>query len=285
MIRTYTLLTKPGIILGNLITTVGGFALASHAFRSHFDFSLFLALSLGIFGVIGSACVFNNYIDREIDRKMERTKNRALAAGVISGKNAIYFAVFLAVFGFSMMIAFTNLLATLIAAVGFFIYVVLYSFWKHHKTSATLVGSIAGALPPVIGYTTASHAIDLGALLLFLILVFWQMPHFFAIAMWKIEDYRAASVPALPIAQGISTTKVQIFLYILAFTATVLLLPFYGYAGSAYLWVAAPLSLAWGALSLKGFFAKNDELWARQMFRLSLVIIMAFSLMISLNLS
>lgn len=280
MIRTYTLLTKPGIILGNLITTIGGFALAS---KGHFNFPLFLALSLGVFGVIGSACVFNNYIDREIDRKMERTKNRALAAGLISGKNAIYFAVFLAIFGFFMLIFFTNLLATLIAALGFFIYVVLYSFWKHHKTSATLVGSIAGALPPVIGYTTASHTIDLGALLLFLILVFWQMPHFFSIAVWRLEDYRAASVPALPIAQGISATKMQIFLYIIAFTATVLLLPFYGYTGSAYLFIATPLSLAWGALSLKGFFAKDDTLWARQMFRLSLLIILAFSLLISLS--
>lgn len=279
MLRTYTLLTKPGIILGNLITTVGGFALAS---KGHFDFFLFLYLSLGVFGVIGSACVFNNYIDRDIDRKMERTKNRALAAGLISGKNAIFFALALAVFGFLMLFLFTNLLATLIAALGFFIYVVLYSFWKHHKTSATLVGSIAGALPPVIGYTAASHTIDLGAILLFFILVFWQMPHFFAIAMWRLEDYRAASVPALPVAQGISATKIQIFLYIAAFTATLLLLPFYGYAGSFYLYVATPLSLAWGALSLKGFFVNDDILWARQMFRLSLLIILAFSILVSL---
>lgn len=280
MIRTYYLLTKPGIILGNLITTIGGFALAS---KGHFDAWLFLALSFGLTGVIGSACVFNNYIDRESDRKMARTKNRALAKGLITGKNALFFAAFLGILGFLILSLFTNLLAALIAAIGFFIYVALYSFWKHRATCATLVGSLAGALPPVIGYTASSHQLDLGALLLFLILVLWQMPHFFSIAMWKLEDYRAASIPVLPVKKGISTTKVQMLLYIIAFIFAATLLTLFGYTGTAYLIVSLPLGLAWGGLCLKGFKADNNPLWARQMFRLSLMIIMAFSLMISLD--
>lgn len=280
MIRTYYLLTKPGIILGNLITTIGGFALAS---QGHFDLGLFLALSFGLFGVIGSACVFNNYIDRESDRKMARTKNRALATGLIDGKRALFFAIVLGICGFLLLALFTNLLAALIAGVGFFIYVAMYSFWKHRTTYATLVGSIAGALPPVIGYISVSNQLDIGALLLFLILVLWQMPHFFSIAMWQIEDYRSASIPVLPIARGISTTKVQMLLYIVAFLFAVMLLPVFGYTGIAYLVIAIPLSLAWGALCLKGFNTENDKLWARQMFRLSLLIILVFSLMISLD--
>ncbi|MBX7067410.1 MAG: heme o synthase [Parachlamydiales bacterium] len=279
MIRTYYLLTKPGIIIGNLITTVGGFALAS---QSSFNLPLFLALCIGLGGVIGSACVFNNYIDRESDQKMRRTKHRALASGLISGKSAVLFAATIGFIGFSTLIICTNLLAAAIAAIGFFIYVGLYSFWKHHSTYATLVGSVAGAVPPVIGYVAASGKLDIGSILLFSILFLWQMPHFYSIAMWKMEDYRSASIPVLPLAQGIPATKVQMLLYIIAFLFTLLLLPLFTPVGAAYLVVSVPLSLAWGACSLMGFTAKDDQNWARQMFRISLLIIMAFSLMISL---
>ncbi len=280
MIKTYYLLMKPGIILGNLITTVGGFALAS---RGHFDLPLFLALGLGLAGVIGSACVFNNYIDRESDRKMSRTKNRSLAKGLITGKNAIVFAALIGVLGFLILSLFTNLLSALVAFFGFFIYVMLYSFWKHKTSYATLVGSVAGALPPVIGYTAAANRLDVGAGLLFLILVLWQMPHFFSIAMWRIEDYKAASIPVLPVLKGVSPTKVQMFLYITAYLIAVVCLSFMGYAGMAYLIVSVPLGVAWGWLCLKGFQAEDDKLWARQMFQLSLLIITAFSFMISLE--
>lgn len=280
MIRTYYLLAKPGIILGNLITTVGGFALAS---QGAFNVPLFFGVTIGLGGVIGSACVFNNYIDRESDRKMERTKTRALATGLISGKTALIFALILGLLGFSTLFFFTNILATAIAALGFFIYVGMYSFWKHHSTYATLVGSVAGAVPPVIGYVAAKGALDMGAFLLFSILFLWQMPHFYSIAMWKMEDYRSASIPVLPLAQGITATKVQILLYISALFIPLILLPLYTSVGSAYLIVSIPLSLGWGLLALKGFGAKNDHIWARQMFRLSLLIIMAFSIMISLD--
>lgn len=279
MIKTYYLLTKPGIIVGNLITTVGGFALAS---RGHFEPSLFFGLCAGLAGVIGSACVFNNYIDRESDRKMQRTKHRALASEIISGKAALFFAILIGLLGFSCLILITNLIAATIAAFGFFIYVAMYSFWKHHSTYATLVGSVAGAVPPVIGYAAASGTLDIGACLLFTILFLWQMPHFYSIAMWKMEDYRSGCIPVLPLSQGILTTKVHIFLYILAFLFTLLLLPLFSPVGPVYLAVSIPLSLAWGGYCLKGFTAKDDQHWARQMFRISLLIILAFSILIAL---
>src|SRR5579872_1139906 len=168
MIRTYYLLTKPGIIMGNLITTVSGFALAS---RGHLDGWLFLATLIGLGCVIASACVFNNYIDRDLDRKMARTKNRALVMGLISGRNAIYFAMILGVVGFIALILYTNLLAVIVAAVGFIVYVGLYSFWKTRTSYATLIGSVSGAVPPVVGYCAVSSQFDMGAALLFMILV------------------------------------------------------------------------------------------------------------------
>src|SRR5690606_7769436 len=117
MIKTYYLVTKPGIILGNLITTTAGFALAS---RGHFDLFLFLTMFCGLGAVIASACVFNNYIDLDADSKMKRTKNRPMVQGLISGRHAMLFASALGFLGFSILAYFTNLLAVVVASVGFF---------------------------------------------------------------------------------------------------------------------------------------------------------------------
>jgi protoheme IX farnesyltransferase len=277
VIRTYYLLTKPGIILGNLMTTGAGFALAS---RGNLNGSLFLSVLIGLGCVIASACVFNNYIDREIDKKMSRTKSRALAKGIISGRRALVFAMVLGLVGIAVLGIWTNLLATAVAFLGFFVYVVLYSFWKTKKTYATLVGSIAGALPPVIGYSAVSNRLDLGAVLLFSLLVLWQMPHFFSIAMFRLDDYSAANIPVLPVERGTRVTKIHMALYILAFTITTVLMTVFGYTGMAYLLVVVPLGFIWLGLSIRGFRAENDLVWARQMFRFSLLIVTALSLLI-----
>ncbi len=280
MIRTYYLLTKPGIIFGNLITTVAGFCLAS---KGHFDPWLFLAVFSGLGLVIASACVFNNYVDRDLDKKMARTKKRPLAMGLITGKHALIFASLIGFLGLAILSLYTNPLSAAIATLGFFIYVILYSLWKTETTYATLVGSISGALPPVIGYTAVANQIDVGALLLFLILVLWQMPHFFSIALFRLDDYKAAEVPVLPVKRGSYTTKVRMVLYITAFIVATILLAVFGYGGIAYLLVSLPLGIAWLALSLKGFDAENDQVWAKQMFRLSLVVITAISILLSIN--
>lgn len=280
MIRTYYLLTKPGIIMGNLITTVSGFALAS---RGHFDGWLFLATLIGLGCVIASACVFNNYIDRDLDRKMARTKHRALAQGLISGQSAIYFAIVLGCIGFTTLILYTNLLSVCVASIGFMIYVGLYSFWKSRTSYATIVGSISGAIPPVVGYCSVSHQFDMGAALLFMILVLWQMPHFYSIAIYRLTDYSAASIPILPQQKGNFITKVHMLLYIIAFIVATLMLIVFGYTGDAYLITAVILGLSWLYLCIRGFKSSDDQLWARNMFRLSLVIITLLSLMISID--
>lgn len=280
MIRTYYLLTKPGIIMGNLITTVSGFALAS---RGHIDGWLFLATLIGLGGVIASACVFNNYIDRDLDKKMTRTKHRALVKGLISGQSAIVFAIILGILGIATLAIYTNLLAVFVAAIGFFIYVALYSFWKTHSTYATAIGSVAGAIPPVVGYCAVSNQFDMGAALLFIILVLWQMPHFFSIAMYRLHDYTAASIPVMPVKKGSRATKVRMLVYVIGFMiASLLLIPF-GYTGYVYMGTAFVLGSAWIYLTIKGFKSEDDVLWARKMFRLSLVIITLLCIMISVD--
>ncbi|HSX03305.1 MAG TPA: heme o synthase [Rhabdochlamydiaceae bacterium] len=276
--KDYCLLTKPGIIFGNIITMAGGFALAS---KQGGESVSFLGAALGLSLMIASACVFNNYIDRALDQKMERTKKRALAAGSIPGPQALMFAVALGLLAIFFLFAFTNLLALSAALLGFAIYVGVYSFLKHRDSSATLVGSIAGAMPPLVGYTAKLNHLDSGAFFIFLIVALWQMPHFFAIALYRMDEYAAAKVPTLPIEKGVQHTKIQMFLYILAFIAALMLLPFFKYTGTLYLIGSSILSVSWLLLCIKGLKEQNYKLWARQMFLFSLVVIMGISALVS----
>jgi heme o synthase len=275
--KTYFLLTKPGIILGNAITTAGGFALAA---RNHFDIQLFLATLAGLSSIMASACIFNNFIDRNIDKKMARTNNRALVTGLITVPHAIVFAIFLGLVGTFFLTFFTNHLSVGIALFGFFVYVVLYSFSKYHTVHGTLIGSVAGAIPPVVGYCSASNRIDIGALLLFLMIAMWQMPHFFAIAIYRLEDYVKAAIPVLPIKKGILITKIQMLLYVVAFIIVSFLLTAFNYTGCLYLIATALLGVAWLWLCIQGFTCNNDHIWARKMFLFSLVIVTALCFVI-----
>jgi protoheme IX farnesyltransferase len=275
-IRSYSLLTKPGIMLGNAITVAGGYFLAA---RGEFSLWLFLASVVGLSLLIGSSCVFNNYIDRAADAKMARTKNRALATGSISVKSALLFAIVLGVLGLAFLGVYTNLLTVGIALFGFFVYVILYSFSKYYSMHGTLVGSIAGAVPPIVGYTAVSDQLDIGSFILFAILTLWQMPHFFAIAIFRQNDYAAASIPVLPIVKGMRTTKIHMLVYCVVFLAISPLLTVFGFTGYGYFALAVVLSLGWIGLALKGFSPLvNDLRWARKMFAYSLVVITSLSI-------
>ncbi|MGA8165602.1 MAG: heme o synthase [Waddliaceae bacterium] len=278
--KTYCLLTKPGIILGNIITMSGGFALAS---KGNIDVGLFLATLAGLALVIASGCVFNNYIDRDFDEKMARTKHRALVMGLVSTRQAMVFAIVLGVFGALFLALFTNLLTVMIALLGFFVYVVLYSISKYRSIHGTLVGSIAGAVPPVVGYCAVSNCLDAGALIVFTMIVMWQMPHFFAIAIYRLEDYLAASIPVLPIKKGIHRTKIHMMAYILAFMIASFLLTVFNYTGYTYLVIAALLGIAWLCLCVQGLNCDNHQHWARNMFLFSLVIVVVQCLIIPFN--
>lgn len=277
----YYLLTKPKIVLGNLVTLVAGFLLASGGV---FNFPLFAATFAGLAFIMASACVVNNYIDRNLDKKMERTKNRALVTGLITNKNALIFAVLLELIGNVILWIYTNPLTVLIAAIGYFVYVILYSLWKSRTIYGTAIGSIAGAVPPIVGYCAVSNRFDAGALIFFLMMVLWQMPHFFAIAVWHIKDYTAAGIPVLPVIKGMKITKIRMAIYILAFTIAAAMLTVFNYTGYIYLTTVIAISLTWLALSIAGFNSKKDQDWGRQMFQLSLVLILAICVAIPIDL-
>ncbi len=268
--RAYFSITKPGILFGNAITAFGGFALAS---KGQFQPGLFLAMLIGLSSIIASACIFNNYIDRESDEKMARTKDRGFVTGQIDVKNAIAFAIVLGLLGTFCLAYFTNLLTVGLALFGFAVYVGVYTFFKYRSMHGTWVGSFAGAVPPAVGYCAVSGRFDLCALLLFAMVVLWQMPHFYAIAIYRLNDYEKASIPVLPLKKGIRATKIWMIFYILAFTAITSLLTVFNYTGILFLAMTILLGAAWLGLSLKGFSCENDQHWARQMFFFSLVVV------------
>lgn len=276
----YYLITKPGIIFGNLVTLAAGFLLAS---KGGFDILLFLTTLLGLGFIMASSCVLNNDINSESDKKMERTKDRPLAKGTISRESALAFAALLGLIGFVILYVFTNSLTVLVAGVGFFVYVFLYSFWKCHTIYGTAIGSIAGAIPPIVGYTAVSNKLDLGAVILFSILVLWQMPHFFSIAIYHFDDYKKANIPVLPIMKGMYRAKIHMVIYIVAFIAACAMLTFFGYTGNVYLALTTVVGAAWLYLCINGFKRLDDQLWGKQMFRLSLLIIMILCVLIPLD--
>ncbi|NWO09291.1 protoheme IX farnesyltransferase [Chromohalobacter salexigens] len=281
ILKPYVSITKPGIIFGNLISVAGGFFLAS---QGSVDGVLFLATVIGVALVIASGCVFNNYIDRDIDRLMERTQGRVTVQGLISPGITLVYGSVLGMAGFLTLALGTNALATLFALLGFFVYVGLYSLYlKRHSVYGTLVGSLSGAAPPVVGYCAVSGQFDLGALTLLLIFCLWQMPHSYAIAIFRYQDYRAASIPVLPVTRGVRAAKHHIFWYILAFLGATLMLTLGGYAGYGYFAVAAAMGIYWLVMALRGYRAGDDRVWAKKVFIFSIFTITALSIMMSID--
>lgn len=280
MLKQYYAVTKPGIIRGNLITAAAGFFLAS---RAEVDWLLLTATLAGLALIIASACVFNNYLDRDIDAKMARTKKRALVTGKISPKTALAYASGLEILGALILARFSTNWALYAALAGFLFYVLVYGVSKRSTAWATVIGSVPGATPPVVGYSAVTDRLDGEALLLFLILILWQIPHFYAIAIFRMKEYAAAKVPVLPIKIGVAATKRQILAFVALFTMAALSLALLDYTGPFY---AAGIALVGGLWLWHGFFSyrsTDDIKWARGMFNTSLVVISAWSLLIILD--
>jgi protoheme IX farnesyltransferase len=281
VIKNYLLVTKPGIIFGNLISVAGGFFLAS---KGRIDIALLLSTLVGMSLVIASGCVFNNCIDRNMDRKMTRTNNRVLAKGLMSPGTAVFYGSLLGIAGTVLLLAATNVLSVVIVLAGFTIYVVLYSLvLKPRSFYGTLIGSLAGAAPPLAGYCAVSNRFDVAAVILLSIFSLWQIPHSYAIAIFRYKDYAAAAIPVLPVKRGVSVTKKHVVGYMLAFIAATLMLTFGGYTGYSYLAVAAAMGLSWLTMAWSGYRTSDDQVWAKKLFVSSIVTITVVSIMMSID--
>ncbi len=280
-IKDYLLIAKPGIIFGNLISASAGFLLAS---KGRLDGPALPATLIGISLVVASGCVFNNCVDRNLDRKMLRTRHRALAQGLIKLPFAVSYATLLGLAGTGLLWAAANLLAVSIVLAGLTIYVGVYSLYlKRHSVYATLIGSLAGAAPPLAGYCAVTGTFDLGAVILLSIFSLWQMPHCYAIAVYRFDDYTRAAIPVLPVKQGVAAAKKHMVGYILAFMAATLMLTVGGYTGYSTFAVATVLGLSWLYLAWSGYKAKDERLWAKKLFIFSILTIFILSVMMSID--
>ncbi len=279
--KNYYSLTKPGIIYGNVVTLLGGFFLAS---RHELDIFLLVSTILGMSLVIACGCVFNNIIDSDIDQLMERTKNRLIARGIISTKIAILYAIVLGLLGFLILFLQTNTLTVVVAFIGLFFYVVVYSLWfKRRSVFGTTVGGIAGAVPPVIGYLAVTNHFNSGAIILFSILFFWQMPHSYAIAIYRLKDYAAAGIPVLPVKKGLAYTRISMLVYVIAFTIAAVMPTFFGFTGVIYFVVALLIGIVWFIQTVKPVTEENARSWAKKIFLFSILGITVLSVMMAVH--
>jgi protoheme IX farnesyltransferase len=282
-LKTYYSLTKPRVLYGNVITAVAGFLLAAGYF-GRFDVGLFVATLVGMTLVIASACALNNVFDRDIDKVMKRTRDRAVASGKIAVANATIFSLVLGILGIAVLAIRTNWYVVGVGIFGFVVYVWLYgAFSKRRSIHGTLVGSISGAMPILAGYVAVADRFDSAALLVFLMLFFWQFPEFYSIAIYRRREYQAAGVPVMTVVKGVKNTTVQIFVYTVLFVISTLLLTIFGYTGWIYFGVMAVLGVYWIWMAAQGFQTKDSDAWARRMFHFSLIILLALSGMLSIG--
>lgn len=276
-LRAYYYLTKPGIVRSNTLTAFAGYLFAAERKP---ELATALAVVAGVCLVIASACVFNNYLDRRIDAKMARTKKRALVTGKIKTPHALAYGTVLGAAGFACLILGTNTLTTLLGVLAIFSYVVVYGYAKRNSVHGTLVGTLPGGLPPVAGYAAATNQVDMAALLLFLIMVFWQMAHFYAIAIFRKDEYAAAKVPVRSIVSGVPATQRQILYYIAGLLITLPLLSVFGYAGVTYAATVTVLAALWLYKGITKLPTTDPTTWAKQMFGYSLLMLTTWSLLL-----
>ncbi len=267
--RSYIQLIKPGITLSNTLAAAAGFFLAvsSHGF----SFSIMVGVLAGVALIIASACVINNMIDRKRDARMNRTRGREIPAGHISLIAASLYAAALGVGGFLLLAVWTNGLTVALGAISYIWYIAIYGIAKRTTPLSTIIGSVCGALPPVAGYTAVTNELDAVAWILFALMTAWQMAHFYAIAVFRVEDYAKAKLPVWSVRYGTKSTKAQIFVWVVVFALLVPLPTLFGATGYAYLIVMMMISLYWVYVGIVNYRKLSDEKWSRKMFGVSLV--------------
>ena len=270
--KSYLQLMKPGITLSNTLAAVAGFFLASS--YAGFSLRIFIGITFGIAFVIASACVVNNIIDRDIDARMKRTRGREVAAGNISIQNAIIYAVVLGVVGFGSLAIWTNVLTASLGILAYFWYVVVYGLAKRKTPLSTIIGGVCGALPPVAGYTAVMGQLDIVAVVLFVMLMVWQLPHFYAISIFRRDDYKKAGLPVWSVKYGNTSTRRQMMFWVLVFLVLTPTLAFIGAAYNPYLIVMVVAGLYWTVNGIV-HIDEADEQWARRMFMSSIYVLLA----------
>lgn len=279
-IRDLFALTKPRIVLFCVLMAWGGMVLVPESLTS----VSVLSTLFGTAFAVGAANTFNMIIERKSDRLMRRTASRPLAAERLSPKTALVFGVLLCVGSFGILYKDVNALTAYLGLFAIASYSLIYTPMKQRSAASVVIGTVPGAIPPLMGWTAVTNNIDKTGLVLFAILMLWQIPHTLAISLYNKEDYARAGIKTVPFVLGDNVAKTQAIAYSLALLLASLLLVPLGVAGSLYLFVALVLGSWFFIESVKGLRAESTDKWARGLFRVSLFYLPGLTLGLMLDL-
>ena len=249
-------LMKPRVMSLVIFTCVVGLLIAPHQVN-------FVTATLSLISVAigaGAAGALNMWYESDIDALMKRTCLRPIPTGKVSRNEALIFGIITSIISVFALYFFSNLLSAVMLAITILFYVVIYTIWLKQQTSQNIViGGAAGAFPPIIGWTIATGGITLEPILLFLIIFFWTPSHFWALSLYKTEDYNNAKIPMLPVVSGIKTTKINIFVYAIILFLISISPYFFGYSGITYFVSSILLGSYYVYLCYKLLIEKDDN--------------------------
>ncbi len=269
--RDYLELCKPRVVMLMLLTVLVGMYLASPGWVP-LDIVFYSLLGVGC--CAGSAAAINHVVDKRIDALMARTQKRPVAHGRMSEKRAVWFAIIIGVFGLVVLSCWVNALTAILTFVTLMGYAGIYTGYLKRATPQNIViGGLAGAAPPLLGWTAVTGYFDGRALLLVLIIFAWTPPHFWALAIYRLEEYKKAAIPMLPVTHGVQFTKLHVVLYTVLLLIASALPVVVGMSGMIYALTAALLGarFLWWAIQL---YRTTEGRVAMQTFRFSIVYLM-----------
>ncbi|RUO37682.1 protoheme IX farnesyltransferase [Aliidiomarina shirensis] len=265
--REYLELTKPRVVALLLLTALVGMALATPTWVAA---DILIPAMLGIGLMASSAAAINHLVDRHIDAKMARTLRRPLPTGALSPKKVLTFAMIIGALGYVVLDVFVNRITAVLTLASLVGYAVIYTMYLKRATPQNIViGGLAGAAPPLLGWTAVTGEIHAYPLLLVMIVFTWTPPHFWALAVHRAKDYAKAEIPMLPVTHGIEFTKTCILLYTVLLAAVCVLPYLIGMSGLIYLVGVSVLNLGFLAYALKLKY-KPNKFTAFKMFKFSI---------------
>jgi heme o synthase len=271
VLQQFYALTKPRVVQLIVFCALIGMVLAVPGMPSVDDFKVGLLACLGIWLVAGAAAAFNCIVEKGIDAKMKRTAWRPTAKGELSDTQTLIFSAALCAIGSAILYVWVNPLTMWLTFATFIGYAVIYTVILKPLTPQNIViGGASGAMPPVLGWAAMTNSVGPEALILFLIIFLWTPPHFWALALYRVEDYRKSGLPMLPVTHGNEFTRLQVFLYTLVLFPACLMPFVFGMSSWPYLVVSVVLSFGFMGYAFALWRNYSDEL-ARKTFRFSLI--------------
>ena len=264
-------LCKPRVSAMIVFTAVIGMFLATPGFV---PFDLLIATTIGIFMASGAAAAFNCLIEQEIDARMMRTAGRPLPSGRVSPMETIFFASIIGLTGLAILYVFVNPLTMWLTLATFLGYAVIYTIFLKPATPLNIViGGASGAMPPILGWAAVNNVVSPESLILFLIIFAWTPPHFWALALYRRDDYAKSGLPMLPVTHGEEFTRQHIFLYTIILFAVALMPVGHGMSGWIYLVISVVMNSIFMAYAIGLYRRYSDDL-AKRTFKFSILYLM-----------